>query len=450
MGSIITGTQAGTGAGTGLNEALKIVFDEPMNNNIIQDSEVYDLFERDENIPIKDTPGGRYIELAHYAADGGGFGARRENEALPESSPPSVFNGRAFLRKNHMIVEMTGEAYRRAVRGEGSWLTWARDALPNALRRFTHHADRQAIGYGQGVLARVASIDAGRGFFTVDRTFGITGYGKAAYQFLRNDFIRFGSDVHGTTLRVGRYRVTRVNNRTGRIDVDPALDAGVVVGDFIAIGDSAGNNFTGGVAQQPKEMMGLLGCIDDGAVRATFQNVVRADWPEYQAVLVDAATESTPAGAFNEEFLLFADDQCFELGMGRPDFIVGSRAQERQYIRFLRSQRRLLDPRSYQNDGGKERGFVINLNGRAVRFRAARKMMNEVAFGIERGTLKKWRNGTGFFWDDTTGSIMERVVTSAGRFDAYYAVGVLEEEIGCLMPARNWVARGINVAVNPT
>jgi hypothetical protein len=445
MASVITGTQAGTGAYTGLNEAMKIVFDDPINNNIIQDSEVYDLVERDTDIPVKETTGGRYVELAHYAADGGGFGARREGGALPAATPPSIFNGRIFLRKNHMLVEMSGEAMRRMKRGDGAWIAWASQALPNAVRRLTHHLDRQTLGYAQGVLGRVNAIAGGRLIITVDRAFGVTGYSKAVFQFLRNDLIRFAADINGVTMRVGAYRVLNVDNNAGTITLDAAADAGIVVGDFITIGDSADNNLPGSASLQPKEMMGLMGMVDNGSIRSTFQNVDRALWPEYNAQVLDAASASTVAGQLNEDLLTLADDNTFELGMGLVDFLIGTRAQERQYVRTLRTQRRLVDAMSYQNQGGKKRGFDINLNGRTVTFRPARKIPNEILFGIERKTLKKWRNGNGFQWDDTTGSMFERVVTSQGRFDAFYATGLLEEEMGNLMPAHNFVIRGINV-----
>lgn len=449
MSSVVTGMGQGTGNYQGLFEALKIVFDEPINNNIIQDSEVYDLVEQDKEIPVKETGAGRFVELAHYAADGGGFGARREGGSLPAATPPSIFNGRIFLRKNHMLVEMSGETMRRVKAGDSAWITWASQALPNAVRRLTHHLDRQILGYAQGVLARIATagIDGTRLLITVDRAYGVTGYNKAIFQFLRNDLIRFAADINGVTMRVGTYRVLSVNNRTGVITIDTAADAGIVAGDFITIGDSGDNNLPGSAILQPKEMMGLLGMIDNGAIRATFQNVDRTLWPEYNSQLVDAATVATPLGQYNEELLTLADDETFEQGMGMVDYIIGSRGQERAYVRTLKTQRRLLDPASFQNDGGKDRGFRINLNGREVKFRPARKVPDQISFGLERKTLKKWRNGSGFTWDDTTGSMFERVITATARFDAFYASGVLEEECGNLAPAKNFVIRGINIAV---
>src|SRR6185437_688138 len=112
--------------------------------------------------------------------------------ALPESTAPSIFNGQLNLRKNHMTVQMSGETMRRVQQGEASWLTWAKDALPNATRRLKHHLDRQALGYAQGVLGKVSAI-AGN-VLTVSDGFGITGYTGAIFQFMRNDIIRAAAD----------------------------------------------------------------------------------------------------------------------------------------------------------------------------------------------------------------------------------------------------------------
>jgi hypothetical protein len=56
--------------------------------------------------------------------------------------------------------------------------------------------------------------------------------------------------------------------------------------------------------------------------------------------------------------------------------------------------------------------------------------------------MKRWHNA-GFFWDDTTGSIWNRVTDSTGRKDAYYATGVIVFQTGCLAPRHN--ARIINL-----
>lgn len=452
--SIITGLGQGTGQNTGLFEALKVVFDEPLNQNLLDDSDLYDIFQQDMDIPVKDTPGGRYIEMAHYAADGGGFGARREGGALPQSTPPTVFNGLIYLRKNHMNVEMSGETMRRVKQGESAWLTWASQTLPNAVRRLSHHLDRQAVGFGSGVGCRVAAGYTTGTTIPVDRAFGLTGFLKAVFQFQRNDFIRAAADIDGVTLRANPMRILNVDLAANTITVN-AASTGLAAGDFLAIGDAAGNNFRGAPGNQPVEMMGLLGIVDNGNVLTTFQNVVRATTPEYRAQRINAATWTATTALqsrLTEDLLIFADDTAYELGEGRPDCIITSRAAERQYAASLKGSAaatlRLLDPRNFTNDGGKNRGFEINLNGRRVMSKVARKVPDNITFMLEKSTLKKWQNGGGFSWDDTTGSMFERVVDSNGRYDAFYATGVLEAELGCVNPRRNVIIDNINPALN--
>lgn len=446
--SLISGIGAqGSANFFGLQEGLKVIFEEPISNSLVQDSEVYDMFETDMDIPVKDSTAGRYIELAHYAADGGGFGARREGGLLPEASPPTIFNGRLNLRKNHMTVEMSGETMRRVKAGDSAWLSWAQEALPNATRRLRHHLDREALGYGFGVLGRVAAISSN--ILTIDRSFGLVGLTGAVLNIQRNDFLRAADDIFGTTLRSGaanRMRVTGVDVTANQITVD-ATSTGLIVGDFLFVGDNSDNSSLGGVGLVPKEMMGLLGIVDDGSVLATFQNQTRASTIEYRGIAVDAAVETQ--GEFNEDLLVKADDDAFVIGSGQPDFILGNRAQERAYWRNLRQDRGIIQagPESLIDQGGKKRGFRILLNGRPVMFRVGRKVPPEVCFMVEKATLKRWQNGGGFSFDNTTGSLFERVVTSAGRLDAYYAVGTLEGELGCVMPRRNVIIKNINPAL---
>jgi hypothetical protein len=445
---MVTGTQPAPATDyTGLFEGLKIIFEEPIQNALVQDTEVFDIFEQDVGVGVQQTNGGRFIELAHYAADGGGFGARREGGALPKSTAPSIFNGRINLRKNHMTVEMSGETMRRVKQGEASWITWAKDALPNATRRLKHHLDRQAIGYGQGILGRVSAI-AGT-TLTIDRSFGLTGLTGAIFQFMRNDLLKAVTSVDGTTVRAGEMKVLSVNPRLSQIKVD-AIATGLIVGDFLTVGDDGGNSTPGGVSNAPQEMMGLLGIVDDGSVLATFQNQPRTGVSaveEYKAQVVDAATAIVPANAFREELLIQADDDAFTFGGGQPDIILGHRAHEKAYWKDLKSDRQITDTRGLTDAGGKNRGFTINLNGRPVNFRVGRKLPDTLAFMLEKATFKKWQHGGGFEFDTTTGSIFERVVTGNARFDAYYAVGTAEAELGNVAPLRNVVIKNINPTV---
>src|SRR5215469_5265910 len=95
-----TGLQTSGTNFIGLNAAMKIIFSEPLTDNIIVDSELLDIFEHDISIPTEETTGGQFIQLAHYFWLPGTVGARLETDYLPVATPPQFNNSFIFLKKN--------------------------------------------------------------------------------------------------------------------------------------------------------------------------------------------------------------------------------------------------------------------------------------------------------------------------------------------------------------
>lgn len=448
-----------SGVAGNVNEAMKAIFEEPMGENIVQDSELLDVFEQDMNVSVNETTGGRYIELAHYFYLPAGVGARRlEGDYIPVPDGPTIKNSTIYLKKVEGVVEMTGDTMRRVQKGEGAFLDWADRALPDLVRRVTHELDRMLLGYGSGIKARVAAgYTAGANTtITVDRSFGVTGYTDAFLQFMENERVVFSGTADSAALRSsgsGRSRkVLDVNPTTGAIVLDEAVDAAVVAGDYIFAGDNAGHSGQGG--GDDREIMGLLGMVDDGSILASFQGLTRSSYRPWNAVTIDAATAESNAfaGHIDEELLTYADDQCYVLGGGRPDTIVTSRLQARKYWRSLAKDKTLNDPRSFtggvagEGQGkGRYSGLSILLGDREVALKVSRKLPPEILFGVQSDTLKRWQN-VGWEWDDTTGSIWNRVSDATGRKDQFYAVGHIVLQTGCIAPRKNFVIRGLSRA----
>ena len=61
-----------------IDEALKIIFSDPLIVNIVEDSELLSIFQTDMNVKVDDTTGGRFIEMAHYFQLPAGVGARAD------------------------------------------------------------------------------------------------------------------------------------------------------------------------------------------------------------------------------------------------------------------------------------------------------------------------------------------------------------------------------------
>lgn len=431
-----TGTKVTSGNSDfiGLNEAMKVIFEDPINEVVVSESELLNLFETDPSIPVKESLGGRYIELAHYFDDGGGVGARTESDYMPTPTSPVIKSSDVFLKKNMLVVEMSGQAYRRVKQGEAAFLDWAASALPKGVRRLQHHLDRQAFAFGKGIMAQVSSISSNT--ITLKNAYGTSvSFSDAATLFQVNDLLRIGPNADGSSLRTdpaAGCKVTDVSVSGGTITVSN-VPASSAANDYIFLGDANGDGSWGG-GTTDKEMMGLLGIVDDGTNVSTFQNLARSGLTRWQGVIQDS-TAAGFSGVLSEDLLTKVDDDIFVQGGGKPDFLVTGRSGLRSYWKSLKGDRMFVDPRSYT--GGKENaGMQIILGDRTLTARVARKCPTELAFLIEKASLKRWQV-KGYSWDDTTGSIWKQWSDGTGRKDAFYAWGVYEAQLGCVAPRHN-------------
>ena len=436
----VTTTAFAPGAASDINEALKIFFNDPVIYNVVSDSELLGLFQEDNNVKHDETTGGRYIETAQYFVLPAGVGARAEGEYIPVPDGPVIKNSRVYLKKIQGTVEMTGDVMRRVKGDMGAYLNWMERALPDLVTRLNNELDRMMLGYGNGAKGRVVSV-AGA-VVTVDRAFGVSIGGAPLtdtfLEFLEGERIVASANANGTPLK------TPGAGQSGRIvDINPALEpvssaitfdavpAGWAAGDYLFAGDPSGASTQDAVGAD-REVMGLLGMVDDGTVLATFQNLLRATYRLWNSVAIDVSV-APYSGVFNEEVITFGDDQCFVLGGGKIDAIVCSRSAARSLWKSLKTDRVLNDPRSYT--GGKK-GISILLGDREVTLKVCRKCSPEVAFGLTREFFKRWTLG-GWVWDDTPGAIWNRVTDAVGRKDSFYAVGNLYLQMGNLAPRKN-------------
>lgn len=423
---------AATTTTTDLNNAMKILFEDSIVNDVVTDTEFLDIIETDDQIQEEETTGGRFIETAQYFGLPAGVGARHDNEYIPVPGGPNIQNSRIFLKKVQGVVEMTGDTMRKVRTNEGAFLNWADRALPDLVERLRNELDRMSIGYGAGIKARVndGSPDATLG---IDSAFGIAGLSDGFLSFLEEESIVFSANATGDPLRnaggTHSSKIIDISDTTLTLD---ALPPGVADNDYIFLGDEAG--FGGqGSSGSDREFTGVLGLVDDGSVLATFQNIIRANFRLWRSIVVNGAVAPFN-GVLTEDLLTFADDETSIRGGGKVNAIITNRKANRGYWQDLRKDRTLADPRSFM--GGKA-GTSITLGDRELALKVSRKMPRELTFGIQTSTWKKWMLGT-FEWDDITGSIWNRVTDSIGRKDAFYAVGNMYLQLGNLAPRKNF------------
>ena len=446
-GPIIFGA-ADTTLTTDLDEALKIIFSDPLINNIVEDTELMDIFKVDMNVQADDTTGGRFIEMAHYFRLPAGVGARAENEYIPEPDDPRFENSRLFLRKIQGTVEMSGDVMRKVRSDEGAFLNYMERALPDLVTRLVNEIDRMYISDGSGVKARVLSITSAVAttlVLVVNRTYGIDGFTGSIFQFMEGERNVFDPAADGQTLRTGggfqALQLTDIDEDTDTLTYtgNATLVAAIAVDDFIFPGDEAGSS-SSTAAGADREIAGLLAGVDDGGIIATYNNIDRTAVGNrlWNAIVIDGSVPQW-GGQLTEELLTFADDEVTIKGAGRIDTWIMARSAARGYWQSLKGDRTMVDPRSFT--GGKA-GLSVVLGDREIPLKVARKLPPELTFGLQsdswrRLTLGQWE------WDDRTGSIWNRVTDSVGRKDAFFAVGNMYEQLFCMAPRKNVRIEGL-------
>lgn len=442
-----------------LSEAMKIVFDDAVIDNVVTDSEWLSRIQTDSNVRTDETTGGRWVELAHYMQLPAGVGARSENDYIPMADPAVFRNSRIWLAKIQGTVEMTGDVMRRVGTSEGAFLDYAEQALPSFAKRLTHELDRMALGVGHGAKARVAAVSAfnspSTGLFTVDLTaaMGVTGFGHPYLQFLEGERVVFASAIASPTtlLNAGANQSARIvaidedaNGGQGRLTLQgvvglrDAISTAIGTNPFIFAGDTAGTSAPGtpplGSTVGHKEVQGLLAGVDDGNILNTYNNIDRsqADNRPFRSIVLNGANAPW-GGVLSEELLTFMDDEVAIRGGGRIDLILSNRSAMRGYWKSLKGDRFMMDPRSYT--GGKS-GLEIILGDRSVPMVVARKLPFNTTFGLQLDTWRRLTLGQ-WEWDDKTGAIWNRATDATGRRDAFYAVGNMYEQLFCTASRKN-------------
>ncbi len=438
-GAAIMGTTTGTlSSGTdfiGLNDMLKNVYTDVFENNVEADEEVSDLVEKAEGFEVIEGPDGKQINIGHIFSSGGGVGSMLESDYLYAPTPPTTKQSVITIKQHIAVVELSGRTLRRVKKGPAAFVTWAKEALPRKAQRLAFHKDRQRLGTGTGIICRYNGTPDGTGD-PIDSMFGISGLDdRAAMLLLRDDNLRVGPNANGTSLRSGTALVGAVDYANKAIDSTVAgvanAPSSAANDDYIFLGDA---NVNGSGA---REMMGFEGIIDNGTNLSTFQTLTRATYPELNSQIVDSSAGGWDQ-TLSEEILDYADSLCFERGnMGRPSAVLVNRSGQRSFWKNLKNDRVINDPKGIYQGGVNKARLKMMLGDRMVTVAAARKVPASRAYGIDGTSIQRYRIGSGR-WDDTDGSIWNRVIDSTGRKDAFFAVYVEEEEMGASNPGGNF------------
>lgn len=419
---ILAGTTGATATTSDYTQMLKVVFDDTVIMETVYDTELLDFMPEGE---VKTGSEGRWFETSQLYQSPGAWGSRGENGYVPEAGKAAAENGRVQLKKIVGSLESTAETLKKIKRDKAAFLNWADEQFPLFKEGLVDEFDRQLVGDGSGIRARVNGAPPSGVRLPVNRAVGVDGWDRAMMQFRRGMNLRASPNADGSSPRATVVNVEQLDWDNDELIVSSTSD--LQSGDYLFEGDSADNS-------AGKDMMGLAGLVDNGDIVETLQNIDRSEHLWFQSYVRDLG------GALLTEFSMIQTDRnSRHRGGGKVDMIVMSEEAFDTIWEEIKDDRVVNDPRAYTAG---RKGIDMLFGGtRTVNFRTARKLPATLVYGLQSDTFRKFLLHS-FEWDDTTGSLWRQVIDSNGVKDAFFTYGTAYGEIAIKSPQRCWRLEG--------
>lgn len=251
-----------------------------------------------------------------------GIGARPERGDLPEAGFQRWKQGLIYWRLVYGAFELTGPVIEAAKGNLKSFAAARTEEIEGLTRDVIKDLNRQIYGDGSGILATANGTDGANTFDVADG------------MYLRKNMV-----ITVWTADTANISSRSISNLTVNADgtmrvTYSGADGTILAGDLVIRAGSATD--VGGV-RTGWELHGLKVIVDDGTSAATFENIVRADYPLFKGnLLANAGTKRN----ISLDLFQQAEDSVVEMAGKRPDWIRMNLGQRRKFFDLVVGDRR--------------------------------------------------------------------------------------------------------------
>lgn len=334
---------------------------------------------------ITSQVGGKYVVFPIRTRSNHGIGARLENEVLPDPRSQQYASARVQLAYLYGAASLTGQTMELAQSNFQAFASALDQELSGLKEILRKDQNRQIYGTSDGILATVTADAVNT--ITVD-----------SIQYLEVGMIidiwaaGFGSS-HALTRQI-----TAINTTTLVVTYDGAdASAAVVATDVVTRSGS-----------QQRETIGLKQIVTNTGVLYNIDPTVEPVWK---------ATVNANGGvarALSEGLMTKMVDDIRTLG-GNVSVIFTTLGVRRSYANLLTQQRRYTNTTEFT---GGFKGLAFTTDEGDIPMVADVDCQPKRAYFVNEKELKFYREGEWSFMD-RDGSPWQRIITSAGAFDAY-------------------------------
>lgn len=378
--------------------------------------------------------GRRVIQPIHSARNTG-VSALGEGGLLPTAGNQAYVDLTIPFRYVYGRVDISGPVMKQTRTSQGAFDDVMDQEIEGAIKDGARDLSRQLQGFGTGILCNISDTDASATHSLVN------GQGVADNDDIPGRFLKAGMIVAGITPSSGAWEFVRTISSVSAdmktvvftATVTPS-EAGTIL---VRQGSAAGSALAD--TGYAREIMGLLGMVDDGTYVSTYFGLTRSATTGLYAQRLDLGAGNLSLDIMHRAF--HAVDQA---GDGKIGMLVANQATAREYYGLLQVMKRYVDTAALSPDGGLKRradnqGYAVEFN--QVPLREDRDVPLGILHGLDMESFRRYSITEGE-WADDDGRILLRNATT----DSYEGrLRVLFGNAACLAPNRNFVISSIKL-----
>lgn len=354
-----------------------------------------------------------------------GSGARAENSVLPNAGFGRYDRITGTVKSLYGSFYITGESIAASRNNKAAFKSALTMALDDTKEGYKLDLQRQAWGDGNAILGRVESNVVASVTVPVTDPYGLT-YVAADLQEYEK-VMTFGENMEIWIYTEGgagtsEFRtITGVDDGAGTITVNAVVTC--TAGDVIYRGSSATSNNVG------NELTGINGFVDDSG---TYFGLARAG----RSVLKSSIVTFNGASVGLEDDMRTMNSSLFRKATEKSDMlIIANTRVHDMHVANLTAERRQVNPVELKS--GQD---AVEFGGKT--FVKDKDCPPQRQYWLRMADIFFRQMGQGG-WMDEDGNILNRVVDSDGRKNAYEADWVEYKEMVTRAPANHGIIEGI-------